>query len=219
MANLFGLLKSLEPASGEKGPAAGGCLATGCLHGLATGVVIGLGSAFLGHEGQLIVLPFLLFLGLAQWVYLAPLAVLLKRLGRTGVAKGFWIGGLLVALLDGLYWGGLGMYMVLHGIQSREIQRFAREHPITQHDVSGTVLALDAEHIEVQTSEGVVSIGLGAATHYIQRNGPFGNTRMEPDNVKVGVSVVVEASSFDGGPLYAEYVSMDLPQPESAPPH
>jgi hypothetical protein len=181
---------------------------------------MGLGTLLLGKDGNFIVLPFWLFLGAAQWIYMAPLAMLLKRLGRTGIAKGLWVGGLLVLLLNGVYWAGLGVYMILYGIESRAVQKFAREHPITHREVSGTIVALDKERIEVQTAEGLVSIGLGAATHYIQSNGPFGNTQMDPSNVKVGSTVVVEASSFDGGPLYANYVSMNLPEPAASPsPH
>jgi len=183
-------------------------------------VVIGLGTLFLGKDGNFIVLPFWLFLGAAQWIYIAPLAMLLKRLGRTGIAKGLWISGLLVVLLNGAYWAGLGVFTILYGIESRAVQKFAREHPITHREVSGTVVALDEKRIEVQTAEGLVSIGLGAATHYIQSNGPFGNTQMDPTNVRVGSTVVVDASSFNGGPLYAEYVSMNLPEPADVPsPH
>ena len=47
-----------------------------------------LGTLLLGKDGNFIVLPFWLLLGAAQWIYIAPLAMLLKRLDRTGIAKG-----------------------------------------------------------------------------------------------------------------------------------
>jgi hypothetical protein len=210
-------LKSLTPAKSEALPCTGGCLATGCLHAIASVLLIGYGTTFLGQEGGLIVLPFWVFLGVFEWIYLAPLALLLRRLRFVAASKGVWLGGVLVILMTGLYWGGLGVMSLVYWRQAQVARQFAKEHPLIDHEVSGTIVAADAKHIEVQTSEGVVSVGLGSATHYIRTNGPFGNTKAAPDIVKVGAPVVIKATSFDNGPLYADYVEMEVPEPATTP--
>jgi hypothetical protein len=210
-------LKSLVPAKGEALPYTGGCLATGCLHAIATVLVIGFGTAFGGREGNLIALPFLVFLGVFQWIYLAPVALLLRRLRFLAASKGVWFGGFLVLLLTGLYWGGLAAMSLVYHRQAEVARQFEREHPLVQREVTGTIVAADANRLDVQTAEGVVSIGLVATTHYIRTNGPFGNVAATRDIVRIGAPVRVQASSFDGGPLYAEYVNMEVPEPAGTP--
>jgi hypothetical protein len=217
MSLVHGALRSVTPARGEALPYAGGCLATGCLHGIASIVIMGLGTAFGGRDGSLIVLPFWVFLGVTQWLYLAPVALVLKRLRFSAASKGVWLGGAVMVLLTMLYWGGLGVMGLIYHQKAAVAQRFAREHPIVSRDVAGTIVAVDPGRIDVQTSEGIVSIELRSTTHYIRTNGPFGNVATTPDLVKLGAAVVVEASSFDGGPLYADYVKGEITETGESP--
>jgi hypothetical protein len=210
-------LESLIPAKGEGLPFAGGCMGTGCLHVVASGLLIGLGAGFLGQEGSLIVLPFWVFIGLFQWIYLVPVALLLRRLRFQGATKGVWVGGVVGVLLTALYWAGLAAMGVVYHQQAEEAQEFARKHPLVHRDVTGTIVAADDTRLDVQTAEGVVSIGLASTTHYIRTNGRFGNEAATRAIVKVGSPVRVEASSFDGGPLYADYVDMEVPDTPPTP--
>ena len=175
---------------------------------------MGVGSALLGRESPLVVLPFWLFLGVAQWIYIAPAALVLKRLGHRATARGVWLGAGLVVVLNVVYWAGLGVRTLLYQREVEAVKRFEEEHPIRHRDVAGTIEAATASRIDVRTPAGIVSVELRPTTHYIQTNGPFGNTKTTPAIVKVGAAVVVDAASFDGGPLYADYVSMEVPEPE-----
>jgi hypothetical protein len=206
--------ESRNDATGKPIPLAAGCLGTGCLHVVVSLVVMGVGSALLGREGPLIVLPFWLFLGVAQWIYLAPAALALNRLGHAATARGVWLGAWLVVVLNVVYWAGLGVRTLFYQREVEAVKRFEQEHPITHRDVAGTIVVATASRIDVRTPEGILSVELRPTTHYIQTNGPFGNTKATPDIVKVGAAVVVDAVSFDGGPLYADYVSMEVPEPE-----
>ena len=116
-----------------------------------------------------------------------------------------------MVLLTAFYWVGLGVMALVHHRQTQEVREFARKHPLTHHEVKGTVVAADATRLDVQTTDGVVSIGLAATTHYIRTNGRFGNEAATRAIVRVGAPVRVQASSFDGGPLYADYVNMEVP--------
>jgi hypothetical protein len=210
-----GALQSLIPAKGEGLPFTGGCVGTGCLHVVASGLLIGLGAGFLGQEGSLIVLPFWVFLGLFEWIYLVPVALLLKRLRFQGATKGVWFGGSVAVLLTVLYWTGLGVMGLVYHQKAQEAQEFARKHPLVHHEVTGTIVAADDTRLDVKTDEGVVSIGLAATTHYIRTNGQFGNEAATRAIVRVGSPVRVQATSFDGGPLYADYVNMEVPDTAS----
>ena len=204
----MGAASSLKPAPGEALPYAGGCLSTGCLHGVASIAVMAVGTSLGGRDGYLIALPFWLFLGVFQWVYLAPIALVLGRLRFAGARKGVWAGGLVVLALNVLYWAGMGTAALVYQQKAAEVKRFADAHPITRRQLAGTVAAIDAGHIEVRSADGVVSVELRSTTYYLRRDPTLGNLKTPFDSVRVGRTVTVDASSYDGGPLYAEYVTL-----------
>jgi len=209
---------SLKPAPGETLPFVGGCLSTGCLHGVASIAVIALGTSLGGREGYLLALPFWFFLGAFQWVYLAPLALVLGRLRFVGARRGVWVGGVIVLSLNLFYWVCLGVAGLVYQQKAAEVKRYADSHPITHRELVGTVAAIDAKHIAVATTEGVVSVGLQSTTYYLRRDPTLGNMKTPSETVRVGPAVTVDASSYDGGLLYAEYVTLtgetnSLPSP------
>jgi hypothetical protein len=210
-------LESVTPAKGEAAPFTAGCLGTGCLHAIVTVAFIALGTRYLGREGGLLVLPFWSFLGILQWLYLAPLALLLRRLRLIPASKGVWFAGSCGVLLTALYWSGLAAMSLAYQRQAEEVRREQREHPIAHREVTGTIVAADAKRLDVQTAEGVVSLALVSTTHYIRTDRRQGNRAATRDIVRVGASVLVKASSFDGGPLYADYVNLEAPEPEGTP--
>ena len=208
---------SLRPGAGERLPFAGGCLATGCLHTVVSLAIMVIGGGRFGGEGSLLVLPFWLFLGVAQWVYLAPFGLVLGRLRIVGARKGVWFGGLLVVLLNALYWAGMGVATIVYRQKAAEVQSFAAAHPITHRKLTGSVAAIDAKRIDVQMAENTVSVALQSTTTYLRDGGPKVRERVTRDAVRVGAAVVVEASSYAGGPLDADYVTLTPAEPAESP--
>jgi len=82
----------LKPAPGEGRGITRGFLLNLFLHVVAA-VVIGIIGSRLEPGGELLVLPFLAFLGVMQWIYIGPAAWLLRRRGSTATAKGVLIAG------------------------------------------------------------------------------------------------------------------------------
>lgn len=207
-------LRSLKPARGEWVPAGLGCLGTAFLNLVAFQVVAMLGAAFAGKDGALIAIPFSFLLWLVQWLYLVPLARLFRRAGSNALAKGLLLGGWLLVALCGVAVVVYGAMYSANRTESERVRRYQQEHPIVNRELRGTIVAADAQHIEVETADGVVSVGLQGSTHYV-RPGPYGNQATTIDIAKVGAAVSIDAYSMDGGPLYASYVR--LAPPESAP--
>lgn len=212
------LRAALRPNTEERLPFVGGCGATGCLHVIVSVAVIAAGAGLLGREGGLLVLPFWGFLGIVQWAYVAPLALAFGRLGLAGARKGAWFGGVLVVLLNGLYWVGMGVATVVYRQQAAEVQRFAAAHPVARRELAGTVAVVDARHLEMQTSGGLVSVALRSTTIYLKEGGPEGRGRAAKEDVRVGATVVVEASSYAGDPLIADYVTVTGGSPAASRP-
>src|SRR4029453_17548013 len=99
----------LKPAAGEGRGVARGVVLSVLLHPAALILIGIIGSAFDRNEGALIALPFLVLIGLTQWLYLGPVAWLLRRRGSTAAAKGVVIGGSVVTLASGLCFGGFAV--------------------------------------------------------------------------------------------------------------
>lgn len=101
---------SSPPAKNQAPGVVGGLVLTPVLHVVATLVVtLVAATGVLGPSGTYAIPGFWLVLGLAQWVYMAPAALGARALGWPGVAKGLWIGGALVTLIQGLCWGAIGL--------------------------------------------------------------------------------------------------------------
>jgi hypothetical protein len=208
---------SLKPDPGEALPYAGGCVSTGCLHAVASAAVMALGTSLGGRDGYLIALPFWFFLGVFQWAYLAPVALVLGRLSFAGAKKGVWAGGLAVLALNALYWAGMGIATIAYERKAAEVKRFSEAHPIAHRRLVGTLAAIDARHVEVATPEGLVSVELRSTTYYLRRDPALGNAKAPVEDFRAGLRVSVDATSYDGGPLYAEYVTISENSLQPAP--
>jgi hypothetical protein len=194
-------LKALKPAAGEGRGVARGCLLSVLLHPVALIVIGIIGTAIDRREGALLVLPFLAFIGLTQWVYLGPAAWLLRRRGTTAVAKGVVIGGGVVTLGSTLCYGGMGLLSLQNAAEVQRIQQAEREHPHDYVSTDGVVTAVDDAHFEFRRDDGtVVSLQTWQGLDYIflKKNG--GYEKRTRDMLKPGVRVSVEYSQERGKP-------------------
>jgi len=82
----------------------GGLGLAGVLHVVASVAVILVGQ-MTNPEGALVVLFLWATLGLSQWIYLAPAALLARLVGWTGVMKGLLLAGAIVTLMSAMCWG------------------------------------------------------------------------------------------------------------------
>lgn len=207
------------PKPSGAGPAILGCLGTAGLHFVVLMFLMWVGT-LLGRDaaGAVLGILFLYVVGLVQWIYLWPLISLAKRSGQAGIAKGLRFGGIAVLVLNAIGWIAFGIVYLNEKSKTQQFERSAREHPWTVRDVVGTVVAADATHVEVDTPQGRVWVGLQDSTHYVRLDGPYGRQAMTRDDiVKVGVAVEIRAGSLDGGPLYASYVNRNLGEKAPAP--
>jgi hypothetical protein len=194
-------LKALKPAAGEGGDVARGCILSVLLHPVALVVIGIIGTAIDRNEGTLLVLTFLAFIGLTQWVYIGPAAWLLRRRGATAIAKGVVISGGLVTLASTLCYGGMGLLSLQNAADVRRIQQAEREHPHDYVSTDGVVTVVDDAHFEFRRDDGtVVSLLTGQGLDYIflKKNG--GYEKRTRDILKPGVRVSVEYSQERGKP-------------------
>jgi hypothetical protein len=194
-------LKALKPAAGEGGGVARGCLLSVILHPVALIVIAIIGTAIDRREGGLLVLPFLAFIGLTQWVYIGPAAWLLRRRGATAIAKGVVISGGLVTLASTLCYGGMALQSLQNAANVQRIQQAEREHPHDYVSTDGVVTAVDDAHFEFRRDDGtVVSLLTWQGLDYIflKKNG--GYEKKTRDILKPGVRVSVDYSQERGKP-------------------
>ncbi len=194
-------LKALKPAAGEGRGVAGGCLLSLLLHPVALVVIGIIGSAIDRREGALLVLPFLAFIGLTQWLYVGPAAWLLRWRGRMAIAKGVVIGGGLVTLASTLCYGGMGLLSLQNAAEVQRIQQAEREHPHDYVSTDGVVTAVDEAHFEFRRDDGtMVSLLTWQGLDYIflKKNG--GYEKRTRDILKPGVRVSVDYSQERGKP-------------------
>ena len=202
---------SSKPTGSGAGPVAAGCVASGCLHVVFSFVVAGLGSLLLaGNDGYLMVLPFWVSLGVVQWIYIAPLAMLARRFSRNGLAKGLLIGGGVVALANLTYWLGLGYLGLQSRAEMKQIRKFEQEHPIEHLDVHGTIVAADAGHVEVKTEGGIVSLTIGSYTEFIRLKTNGGYEIATPAIVEVGAEVSIDGSRSRDAPASASILRVKM---------
>ena len=207
------------PRPSGAGPAILGCFATAGVHFVVLMFLMWAGSVVARDAaGAVIGILFLYVVGLVQWIYLWPLISLSKRSGHPGIAKGLRFGGLAVLGLNVLGWAAFGIVYLNEKSKGQQLERSNRDHPYVVRDVVGTLVAADPKHVEVDTPQGRVWVGLQDSTHYVQLDGPYGHrARTRDDIVKVGVAVEIHAGSYDGGPLYASYVSRKLGENAPSP--
>ncbi len=202
---------SPEPTRSGAGPVATGCLASGCLHVVFSFVVAGLGSLVLaGRDGYLIVLLFWAVLGVVQWIYIVPLAMLARRFGQNGLAKGLWIGACVVALTNLAYWLGLGYLGLQNRAEAKRIQKVEHEHPIEHLDVHGTIVTANAGHVEVKTADGIVSLTIGPYTEFIRLKTNGGYEIATPAIVEVGAEVFIDGSRSKDVPASASILRVKM---------
>ena len=194
-------LKALKPAPGEGRGVIGGVLLSFPIHLLALIAIGILGSSFGGPEGGLLVLPFIAFIGVLQWIYLGPAAWLLRRRGATAMAKGVLISGGLLTLASTLCYGGMGVLTLQNAAETRRIRQQERDHPWESHSTDGVVTVVDDSHFEFRRDDGtVVSLRTGQGLEYIFLKKDGGYEKRSRDILKPGVRVSVDYSHERGKP-------------------
>lgn len=194
-------LEALKPAPGEGRQAARGCLLSLVLHVLALIAVAIVGSLIVGREGSLLVLPFIAFIGVTQWIYIAPVAWLLRRAGSTAIAKGLVIAGALGTLASTLCYGGMGLRSLQYAAETRRIQQEQREHPTDFISTDGVVTAVDDTHFEFKREDGtLVSLQTWPGLDYVFLKANGGYEKKTRDILKPGVRVSVDYSQERGKP-------------------
>src|SRR5262245_57096824 len=194
-------LKALKPAPGEGRGVALGVHISLFLHPIALIAVAMIGGALYGREGPLLVLPFMAFIGVTQWIYVGPVAWLLRRRGSAAAAKGVMIAGGLGTLLSTLCYGGMGLLSLQNAAEDRRIQQYARDHPHDYISTNGVVTVVDDTHFEFRREDGtVVSLRTWPGLDYIFLKKDGGYEKRTRDMLKPGVRVSVEYSQERGKP-------------------
>lgn len=193
-------LTALKPDPGEGRGVARGFLLALVLHPVAF-VVIAIIGASIARDGALLVLPFLMFVGITQWIYIGPAAWLLRRRGSTAMAKGVAIAGALVTLASTLCYGGMGLLSLQNRAEVQRIQQADREHPRDYISTDGVVTAVDDKYFEFRREDGtVVSLETWQGMDYIFLKANGGYEKRTRDMLKPGVRVSVEYSQERGKP-------------------
>ena len=195
-------LKALKPAPGEGRGVARGFFLTFFLH-LAAFILIGIiGTSIDRQEGYLLVLPFIAFVGITQWIYLGPVAWWLRRRGSIATMKGVMIAGGLATLGTGLCYGGIGLYSLQQVAEVKRIQQFEREHPHDYISAKGVVTVVDDTHFEFKRDDDgtVVSLLTDPGIDYVFLKKDGGSEVKTRDILKPGVRVSVEYGQERGKP-------------------
>jgi len=195
-------LKALKPAHGEGRRVALGFFLTFVLHFVAFIVIAIIGTSIEKQEGMLLVLPFIAFVGITQWIYLGPVAWLLWRRGSRAVVKGLVIGGGLMTLGTGLCYGGIGLYGLQQKSELQRMQQYDREHPHDYISANGIVTLVDDTHFEFRREDDgtVVSLQTWNGLQYIFLKKDGGYEERTRDILKPGVRVSVEYGQERGKP-------------------
>jgi len=196
------MLKALKPAPGEGRGVFRGVLLSLLLHPVAFIVIAIIGAAIEPREGALLVLPFLAFAGVTEWLYLGPAAWLFRRRGSHAVAKGILIGGAVVTLATGLCYGGIALFSLQQAAEVRRIQQDEREHPHDYISTDGIVTLVDDKHFEFRREDDgtVVSLQTWQGLDYVFLKKDGGYEMRTRDMLKPGVRISVEYSQERGKP-------------------
>jgi hypothetical protein len=195
-------LKALKPAPGEGRGVAKGVVLTLFVHVVAFVVIGIIGASIDPQEGALLVLPFIAFVGVTQWIYLGPVIWLLRRRGSTAVMKGVVIAGGLATLGTGLCYGGIGLYSLQQNAEVKRIQQYEREHPHDYISAKGVVTLVDDKHFEFKRDDDgtVVSLQTWDGLDYIFLKKDGGYEKRTREILKPGVRVSVEYEQERGQP-------------------
>jgi hypothetical protein len=191
----------LKPAPGEGRGITRGFLLNLFLHVVAA-VVIGIIGSRLEPGGELLVLPFLAFLGVMQWIYIGPAAWLLRRRGSTATAKGVLIAGSLATAANVLFYGGVFLMSFVNVAEVHRIQQYEREHPTDYISANGVVTVVDDKHFEFRREDDgtVVSLQTWDGLEYVFLKKDFGYEIRTRDILKPGVRVAIDYSQARGKP-------------------
>jgi len=193
-------LEDLKPVSGETRGAVLGVLLSLLLHLVAFVAIIAVGTAIDRNEGALLALPFLVSIGLSQWIYIGPIAWLLRR-RQTGMAKGLVISGGLLTFASTLCYGGMGLMWLQNASETQRIEQEARDHPRDYISAQGVVTSVDDSHFEFRRDDGsMVSLRTFEGLDYVFLKRAGGYERRTRDILKPGVRVSVEYSQERGQP-------------------
>jgi len=195
-------LKALKPAPGEGRGVVRGLVLTFFLH-VGVFIAIGIiGTSIDRQEGGLLVLPFIAFVGITQWIYLGPVAWWLRRRGSIATMKGVLIAGGLATLGTGLCYGGIGLYSLQQVAEVRRIQQYESDHPHDYISAKGIVTVVDDTHLEFKRDDDgtVVSLQTWNGLDYVFLKKDGGYENRTRDILKPGVRVSVEYSQERGKP-------------------
>ena len=195
-------LKALKPAPGEGRGVFLGVVLTLFIHLSAFIAIALIGASIERQEGALLVLPFIAFVGVTQWIYLGPIAWFLRRRGSIALMKGVLIAGGLGTLATGLCYGGIGVYSLQQVAEVKRIQQYEHDHPRDDISTKGVITAVDDTHFEFRRDDdgSIVSLQTWSGTDYrlIKKNGEYEiKTR---DILSVGARVSVEYTQERGKP-------------------
>ena len=195
-------LRSLKPAPGEGRDVARGFFLSLLLHPVAFVAIAVIGTWVAGREeGALFVLPFLVLIGITQWIYIGPVAWLLRRRGSTAIAQGVVIGGGLVTLASALCYGAVGLKSLRDAAEVQRIRQEEREHPRDYISTDGVVTVVDDTHFELRRDDGtVVSLLTWEGLDYVLLKEAGGYEMRTRDILKPGVRVAVDYSQERGKP-------------------
>ena len=195
-------LKTLKPAPGERGGVTRGVVLSLVLHPIAliTGAFIG--QAMHPPDGALLVLPFLVLIGVTQWIYLGPVAWLLRRRGSTVMAKGVMVGGGLVTLASVLVYAATVLKSQQDEAYLQRIRQAEREHPTDYVRADGVVTVVDDKHFEFRRDDDgtVVSLLTREGLDYVFLKKDGGYEMRTRDILKPGVRVAIDYSQERGKP-------------------
>ena len=191
----------LKPAPGEGRGVTRGFLLNLLLHAVAA-IVIGIIGSRLEPGGELIVLPFLAFLGVMQWIYIGPAAWLLRRRGSNATAKGVLIAGSLATAANVLFYGGVFLLSLVNVAEVNRIQHYEREHPTDYIHADGVVTVVDDKHFEFRREDDgtVVSLLTWDGLDYIFLKKDGGYEIRTRSILAPGVRVAIEYSQERGKP-------------------
>ncbi len=192
----------LKPAPGEAEGVARGAVLSLVLHPIALVAVAIAGAAIDARDGALIVLPFLAFIGLSEWVYLAPVAWLLRRRGKIVAAKGVVMAGMAIAVANVLFYGAVGLRSWQYQAESRRIQEYERAHPSDYISTNGIVTVVDDKHFEFTREDDgrVVSLLTWQGLDYVFLKKDGGYEKRTREILKPGVRISVEYDQERGKP-------------------
>ena len=191
-------LKALMPAPGEGRGVTRGFLLNLVLHTVAA-IVIGIIGSRLEPGGALLVLPFLAFLGVTQWLYIGPAAWLLRRRGSNATAKGVLVAGSLTTLANVLFYGVVFLLSLLNVAEVRRIQQDERERPSDYVSAEGVVTVVDNTHFEFRREDGtVVSLVTWEGLDFVFLKSDGGYEKRTRDILAPGVRVSVDYTQERG---------------------